>query len=65
MAVPNGIQVAFDLAETAALMVEATYRRKHPDASDDEVAEHVRRWWGERPGAVHGDAPGRPRSLDQ
>ena len=53
--------IAFELAEMGARMVEARYRREHPDAdaadADDEVAAHVRAWWLDRPGAPHGDCP--------
>jgi hypothetical protein len=57
----SGVHVACELAEMGAHMVEARFRREHSDASDDEVAEHVRRWWIDRPGAPDGDAVGRPR----
>lgn len=59
--------IAFELAEMGARMVEARYRREHPDADADadagadaddaEVAAHVRAWWLDRPGAPHGDRP--------
>jgi hypothetical protein len=47
----SGVQVACELAEMGSHMVEARFRREHPDASGEEVAEHVRRWWIDRPGA--------------
>lgn len=57
----SGVQVACELAEMGSHMVEARYRREHPDASDEEVADQVRRWWLDRPGAPDGDAVGTPR----
>jgi Rv0078B-related antitoxin len=60
----SGVQVACELAEMGAHMVEATFRRLHPAASDHDVAEHVRSWWIDRPGAPDGDAIGTPRRLD-
>jgi hypothetical protein len=57
----SGVQVACELAEMGAHMVEARFRREHPEASDDDVAAHVRAWWLERPGAPDGDATGVPR----
>ncbi len=58
---PTGVQIACGLAETAARMVEARFRREHPGASEAEVAQQVRAWWQHRPGAELGDAPGRLR----
>ena len=55
---PTRFEVACQLAELGAAMVAERHRREHPDAADDEVAAAVERWWGERPGAPHGDAPG-------
>lgn len=61
----SGMAIAFELAEMGARMVETKFRREHPDADDDEVAAHVRAWWLDRPGAPHGDCPGRPLPLDR
>lgn len=47
-----------------AHMVEARFRREHPDAPEDEVAARVRAWWLDRPGAPDGDAVGRARAID-
>ncbi|MEQ1872624.1 MAG: hypothetical protein ABL953_02765 [Ilumatobacteraceae bacterium] len=60
---PTGVEIACDLAESAAQMVEARFRREHPSASDEEVARCVQRWWSDRPGAPHGDAVGRVRPI--
>jgi Rv0078B-related antitoxin len=50
--------LVFEMAEMASHMVATTYRRRNPNASEAEVADHVRRWQLERPGAPDGDAPG-------
>jgi len=60
----SGLQVACELAELGAQLVEQRYRRDHPDASDDVVRAHVRAWWLDRPGARDGDAVGRRRDVD-
>jgi hypothetical protein len=58
----RGVEVACELAELAADLVESTYRREHPGATDAEVASRLREWWTDRPGAPHGDADGVPRA---
>ena len=60
----SNLAVALELAELGARMVEARFRREHPDASDEVVAAHVRAWWLERPGAPFGDCTGRIRAID-
>ena len=59
-----GLQVACELAELRARLVNQRYRRDHPDASDDVVRVQVRAWWLDRPGAPDGDAVGRRRNVD-
>ena len=54
----SGVEVACDLAELGSHMVEASFRRDHPAATDVVVAAHVRSWWLDRPGAPDGDAVG-------
>ncbi len=54
----SGVAVACELAEMGSHMVEARFRREHPTATEGDVAEHVRRWWLDRPGAPDGDAVG-------
>lgn len=62
-AVPDGLAVACDLADSAAQMVALRFRRENPSASEAEVAAVVERWWGNRSGAPLGDSPGRVRQL--
>ncbi len=46
----------YDLAEA---MVRQRLRRESPDASDAEIEAGVSAWRLRRPGAEHGDCPGR------
>jgi hypothetical protein len=56
----TGVELAFDLTEFGMQMVAAKHVREHPDATEAEVAARVREWLLDRPGAPHGDCPGRP-----
>lgn len=60
-----GVRIACELADLAARMVEARYRREHPDADESEVSAHVAAWWKDRPGAPHGDCVRRPLPVDR
>jgi len=40
-------------------------RRTYPAASAAEIESKVWEWLAKRPGAEHGDAPGRPRKLPE
>lgn len=52
--------VALDLAEVGYEMMHENLRRRHPDASDDEIQRLLTEWLHDRPGAEHGDGVGRP-----
>lgn len=54
------LRIAFDLHEAGVRMMRQTLRRRHPDASEEEVQRRLIAWLHERPGAEHGDAVGRP-----
>lgn len=54
------LRVAFDLLEDALELQRARLRREHPEASHDVIERWVDEWLRQRPGAEHGDAPGRP-----
>ncbi len=55
----GGVAVALELLEFAKQMRAERHRRDEPGATDEEVAEVVRLWSMERPGAPFGDAEGR------
>jgi hypothetical protein len=57
-------RVAMELYELAEAMLRQRLRRKHPDATEDEIDALVVAWRSRRPGAEDGDAPGRVRRLD-
>jgi hypothetical protein len=54
------LRVALDLYEAGEQLMRQNLRRRHPDASEAEIAERLAAWLRERPGAEHGDAAGRP-----
>jgi hypothetical protein len=56
---------AFDLFEFGVEMMAATLRRRHPEASAEQIERMLDAWLQERPGAEDGDAPGVPIPLDR
>lgn len=54
------LRVALDLYEVGEQMQRQRLRRRHPQADDDQIEAEVRAWRRRRPGAEHGDHPGRP-----
>jgi hypothetical protein len=52
------MRATFDLFDLAIKMQRQNLRRRHPDASPEEVASRLREWLQNRPGAEHGDASG-------
>ena len=57
--------LTFDLFETGLRMRQAQLRRLHPDETADQLELRLREWLQERPGAPHGDAPGRPLDVSR
>lgn len=56
-----GAEIAADLADFGATIVEARFREEHPGCTDDEVARAVRGYWSNRTCAPDGDVGGRVR----
>ena len=54
------MRLAFDLCQTAEAMKRQSLRRNHPDLSAEEIDKRMEEWRMTRPGAEHGDGPGRP-----
>jgi len=54
------MKMAFDLYETAEAIMRQSLRRRFPDAQEAEIERRLVDWLRSRPGAEHGDAPGRP-----
>ena len=55
------MRIALDLFELDEAMLRQRLRRTRPRASDAEIEDAVVAWRMDRPGAEHGDAPGKPR----
>ena len=53
--------MAFELHEAGVEMMRLTLRRRHPTSSARRIEELLGEWLITRPGAEHGDAPGRLR----
>ena len=60
-------QQIFDLYQTAKDLMRQNLRRRHPDASEAEIADRLRAWLHHRPGAEQGDVSGpvRVRQLSE
>ena len=59
-AVISRMKMAFDLYETAEAIMRQNLRRRFPDAPEAEIERRLVAWLRRRPGAEHGDSPGRP-----
>lgn len=57
------MRLAFDLYDVGEKVMRERLRRQHPGASDAELEAMLRDWLSRRPGAEHGDGPGRTRVL--
>jgi len=55
------LRQALDLFESGVDLKRQNLRRRHPDESDEEIAARLQAWLLTRPGAEHGDGPGRLR----
>jgi hypothetical protein len=56
---------AFELFEFGVEMMAATLRRRHPEASAEQLERLLEAWLLERPGAEEGDGPGVPIPLER
>ena len=63
-AMARRLRQTFDMFDAGVSMMRARLRREHPDADDREIDHLVRVWLHTRPGAEHGDSPGRLRRVD-
>ncbi|TMQ08061.1 MAG: hypothetical protein E6J90_41535 [Deltaproteobacteria bacterium] len=55
----------FEMFELGVEMMAANLRRRHPDASPEEIERLLDAWLLERPGAEEGDGPGVPVPLER
>lgn len=56
------LSLAFEMYELGEQMQRARLRRLNPAASETDINASIRSWLLTRPGAVLGDAEGRPSS---
>jgi hypothetical protein len=61
----DAFQTTLDLFQTGVDLMRQNLRRAHPQATEDEIDRLLGRWLRERPGAEHGDGPGRPVDLNR
>ena len=54
------LRETFELFEFGVEMMAANLRRKHPDATLQQIEQLLEDWLATRPGAEAGDAPGDP-----
>lgn len=61
----RNLRLALDLFEAGEALKRQSIRRANPDATDAEIESMIIDWLRDRPGAPHGDCPGRPVSLEE
>jgi hypothetical protein len=55
----SGVEIAIELYAVAEAMLRQRLAREHPQWSHHAINAEVNRWRVARPGAEHGDSPGR------
>jgi len=55
------LRTALEMFGLGESMMRQKLRRTFPDSSELEIEAKIQAWLRERPGAEHGDAPGRRR----
>ena len=60
----RNFRLTLDLFDTGVRLMRQNLRRSHPQANEQEIDRRLRAWLRERPGAEHGDCPGRPVDVD-
>ena len=59
------LRQALELFESGLDLMRQNLRRRHPDASQEELERLLTEWLRTRPGAEIGDSPGHPRSFSE
>ena len=57
-------RLTLDLVESGIRLMRQNLRREAPGADEHEIDRKLRTWLHERPGAEHGDSPGRLVDVD-
>ena len=53
-----------DLFQTGVDLMRQNLRRRHPEASEEDIERLLHEWLLQRPGAESGDCPGRPVDVN-
>lgn len=61
----RNLRLALELFDAGEELKRQSFRRAHPEATETEIESMIIAWLRERPGAPHGDSPGRRISLDE
>jgi hypothetical protein len=61
----RNLRLALELFEAGEALKRQSLRRAYPDATDAEIESMIVEWLHDRPGAPHGDCPGRPITLEE
>jgi hypothetical protein len=64
VAVAEAFRTTLDLFQTGVDLMRQNLRRRHPDASNEDIERRLGEWLQERPGAESGDCPGRPVDVN-
>lgn len=64
VAVVEAFRTTLDLFQTGVDLMRQNLRRRHPEASDEDIERRLGEWLQERPGAESGDCPGRPVDVN-
>jgi hypothetical protein len=57
-------RLTLDLFDAGVQLMRQNLRRRSPEADDQVIDRQLLSWLRERPGAEHGDSPGRPLDID-
>jgi len=57
-------RMTLDLFDAGVQLMRQNLRRRDPDADEQEIDRRLSIWLRARPGAEHGDCPGRPVDVD-
>jgi len=64
VAVVEAFRTTLDLFQTGVDLMRQNLRRRHPEASNEDIERRLGEWLQERPGAASGDCPGRPVDVN-
>ncbi|MBI4603614.1 MAG: hypothetical protein HY721_16805 [Planctomycetes bacterium] len=59
------LRTALEMFGLGESIMRQNLRRAYPHASAAEIEEKLLEWLARRPGAEHGDAPGRPLKVSE